>query len=93
MLPAACSTVADIASIAPADVNGVDSIFDVKVVNLKLHYFVKWTGCDVGNNTWEPEDHIMDPTDLGHACAARVTKSNFLRCSVLRALASWEHNF
>jgi hypothetical protein len=61
-LPAACSTVADIASIAPADVHGVDSIFDVKVVNLKLHYFVKWTGYDVGNNTWEPEDHIMDPT-------------------------------
>jgi hypothetical protein len=44
-----------------ADVHGVDSIHDVKVVNLKLHYFVKWTGYDVSNNTWEPEDHIMDP--------------------------------
>ena len=57
-VPAACAAVA---SIAAADVHGVDRIDDVKVVNLKLHYFVKWTGYDVGNNTWEPEDHIMDP--------------------------------
>lgn len=48
-------------SIVAADVYGVDSIHDVKVVNLKLYYFVKWTGYDVSNNTWEPDDHIMDP--------------------------------
>ena len=52
-VPAACAAVG---SIAAADVHGVDSIYDVKVVNLKLHYFVKWTGYDVGDNTWEPED-------------------------------------
>jgi hypothetical protein len=56
VLPAAA-----VQSILAPDVHGVDSIHDVKVVNLKLHYFVKWTGYDVGNNTWEPEEHIMDP--------------------------------
>ncbi len=49
------------ASIAATDVHGVDSIFDVRVFNMKLQYLVKWTGYDDKSNTWEPEDHIMDP--------------------------------
>ncbi len=56
-MPAAATAESSVAS----DVHGIDSIHDVKVVNLKLHYFVKWTGYDVSNNTWEPEDHIMSP--------------------------------
>jgi hypothetical protein len=44
-----------------SDAYSVDCIQDVKVVNLKLQFFVKWTGNDVANNTWEPEDYIMNP--------------------------------
>jgi hypothetical protein len=44
-----------------SDAYSVDCIQDVKVVNSKLQFFVKWTGYDVANNTWEPEDYIMNP--------------------------------
>jgi hypothetical protein len=45
----------------PSDAYGVDCIQDVKVVNSKLQFFVKWTGYEVSQNTWEPEDYIMNP--------------------------------
>jgi hypothetical protein len=45
---------------------------------------VKWTGYDVSNNTWEPEDHIMDPALINafklkfesayHAAVAEIAK-------------------
>jgi hypothetical protein len=44
-----------------SDAYSVDRIQDVKVVNSKLQFFVKWTGYDVAHNTWEPEDYIMNP--------------------------------
>ena len=48
-------------SIVATDVHGVDSICDIKVVNLKLHFLLKWSGYDISHNTWEPEEYIMDP--------------------------------
>ncbi len=55
------STVTMAAESMATDVHGVDSICDIKVINLKLHFLLKWSVYDASQNTWEPEEYIMDP--------------------------------
>jgi hypothetical protein len=57
----AASIVPAVAESMATDVYGVDSICDIKVVNLKLHFLLKWSGYDASQNTWKPEEYIMDP--------------------------------
>ena len=40
----------------------VDAIVDKKVRKGKVKYFVKWTGYDSSQNTWEPKEHL--PIDM-----------------------------
>ena len=62
----------------------VEEILDSKMMNRKLHYLVKWEGCGVEHNSWEPWDNIHAPEHIMDfhcrhpeaACHIRTTDSN-----------------
>ncbi len=56
----------NIASVAvpaplPKDVYAVEQIVNIKVIGHHLMYLVKWVGFESCDNSWEPEDNILDP--------------------------------
>ena len=38
----------------------VEKIIDSKMINYKLHYFVKWKGCSEEANTWEKAKNLLN---------------------------------
>jgi hypothetical protein len=45
----------------PKDVYAVEHIVNIKVIGQHLMYLVKWVGFESCDNSWEPEDNILDP--------------------------------
>jgi hypothetical protein len=42
------------------DLYEVEELVDKKVTKSGVRYFVKWTGYDHSQNTWEPKEHLPD---------------------------------
>jgi hypothetical protein len=45
----------------PKDVYAVEQIVNIKVIGQHLMYLVKWVGFECCDNSWEPEENILDP--------------------------------
>jgi chromobox protein 1 len=52
----------------------VERILDVKTVNKKREFLVKWKGFPVNSSTWEPEENLQHATDLVDAFLNKVEK-------------------
>jgi hypothetical protein len=55
----------------PKDVYAVEQIVNIKVIGQHLMYLVKWVGFESCDNSWEPEDNILDPILVANFQAAQ----------------------